>query len=292
MWLGNKYGYLTDWTTQQWVRLTGQRVKLSKHAWLDGPVGKTRLIGKEFFTEWAKEQGLELVLEGPRGLVQDFRDLEGSSNELGSVAPAVKHFYEQTSEYELDAWSEWCGLFRPFGRALAVLFSRRLQQLNVPLSALDTSGGITSEVIQLRDPRTGKIVQTGWTRELLGPKSVLYVGSYSTCMVPGYPDPCVKVVFPLPNGNAIVIMKPEAHSDGSFSVTSSGKRFGDPGFYFVVHGRDGFVWARYLRSVRETIRVYAAERETVRADHVLQIWGAQFLRLHYRLRIAAGVPVR
>jgi hypothetical protein len=54
------------------------------------------------------------------------------SNELASVALAVKQFYEQTSEYELDAWSEWCGLFRPFGRTLAVLFSRRLQQLNVP----------------------------------------------------------------------------------------------------------------------------------------------------------------
>jgi hypothetical protein len=98
--------------------------------------------------------------------------------------------------------------------------------------------------------------------------------------------------FPLPNGNAIVIMKPEAHRDGSFSVTSSGKEFGDPGFYFVVHDRDGFAWARYLRSLQETIRVYDGEQDTVRADHVLNIWGTQFLRLHYRLRMAAVVPVR
>jgi len=247
----------------------------------------------DFYAAWAKEQGLELVREGgPRGLVQDFGELEGSSQELGSVGKGVKQFYEQTSEYELDAWSEWCGLFRPFGRALAVLFSRRLQQLNVPLSSLDTSGGIRSEVIQLRDPRSGRIVQTAWVRELLGPKQVLYVGSYSICRVPGYPNPCVKVVFPLPNGNAIVIMKPEAYRDGSFSVTSSGKEFGDPGFYFVVHDRDGFAWARYLRSLRETIRVYGAERDAVRADHVLQIWGVPFLRLHYRLRMPAAVLVR
>ena len=222
-------------------------------------------------------------------MVQDFRDLEGGRCELGSVSSAVKHFYEQTSDYELDAWSEWCGLFRPFGRALALFFGRRLQQLNVPLSSLDTSHGITSEVIHLRDPQSGRILQTGWTRRLLGPNNVLYVGSYSTCRVPGYPDPCVKVVFPLPNGNAIVIMRPEAHSDGSFSVTKSGRRFGDPGFYFVVHGKDGYVRARYLRTLQETIRVYSAEREMVRADHVLQIWGVQFLRLHYRLRIAAPV---
>src|SRR5260370_39461796 len=105
---------------------------------------------------------MELVRdEGPRGLVQDFSELEGSSHELDSVGNGVKQFYERTSEYELDAWSEWCGLFRPFGQALAVLFSRRLQQLNVPLSSLDTSRGITSEVIQLRDPRSRRIVQTG-----------------------------------------------------------------------------------------------------------------------------------
>jgi hypothetical protein len=100
------------------------------------------------------------------------------------------------------------------------------------------------------------------------------------------PSPCVKVVFPLPNGNAIVLMKPESHADGSFSLTSSGTRFGDPGFYFTVHGRDGTVWARYVRAMKERITVYAAERNTARADHVLWLWGKQFLRLHYRMRLA------
>jgi hypothetical protein len=94
----------------------------------------------------------------------------------------------------------------------------------------------------------------------------------------------VKVVFPLPNGNALVIMKPETHPDGSFSVSSSGRRFGDPGFYFVVHEGDGRARARYVRTLKETIQVYNAEPGSVRADHSLQIWGVRFLRLHYRLR--------
>ena len=111
-----------------------------------------------------------------------------------------------------------------------VIFSRRLQQLNMPLSSLDTGRGITSDVVKLRDPATGKILQTAWVRELIGTKNVLYAGSYTLCRVPGWPSPCIKVVFPLPNGNAIVIMKPEAHADGSLSVTSSGRAFGDPGF--------------------------------------------------------------
>jgi hypothetical protein len=285
IWLGDRRGYLSDWITQQWVRFTGRRVHMTEHAWLDGPVGNTRCIGKQFFLDYAKENGLEVVRSGCRGLIPDFRDLAIG---LTTVEIPIKDFYERTSEYELDAWSEWCGMFKLFGTALAVLFSRRLQQLNVPLSALDTSQGITSEVVQLRDPKSGSIVQTAWIRELVGSKNVLYAGGYAICIVPGHPSPCVKVVFPLPNGSAIVIMKPEVHPDGSFSVLSHGRHFGAPGFYFVVHGEKGAVWARYVRSLQEGIRVYVGKSGVVRADHDLRIWGMEFLRLHYRLQKKAG----
>lgn len=86
-----------------------------------------------------------------------------------------------------------------------------------------------------------------------------------------------------PRSNAIVIMRPVVQTDGSLLLVSAGERFGGPGFYFTVHGRDGVVWARYLRALRETIPVYGSGDE-VRADHVLRLFGATFLRLHYRLR--------
>ena len=124
---------------------------------------------------------------------------------------------------------------------------------------------------------------TAWVRQLLSTRNVLYAGSYSLCSVPAFSGRCVKVVFPLPNGNATVIMYPESHSDSSFSLTSSGKGFGAPGFYFTVHGEKG-VWARYVRSMRESIRVYPSGAGEVRADHTLRLCGATFLRLHYRLR--------
>ncbi len=226
--------------------------------------------------------------ERPQGLIPRFADLLENSTDLRTVEVAVKDFYERTSEYELDAWSEWRGGFRLFGKGLAFFFSRRLQQLNVPLSSLDTSRGITSDVMPLRDPDSGQTALTAWVRELLGTNNVLYAGGYSLCIPPGYNSPCVKVVFPLPNGNAIVIMKPEVHADGSLSVTSSGKAFGDPGFYFVVHNRSGMAWARYLPGLKETIRVYAAESDIVRADHVLWLWGMEFLRLHYLMLLRTG----
>jgi len=288
-WLGSKRGYLTDWLTQQWVKATGCNISLAEQSWLDGPAGDSRLIGKNFFVDYARENHLELVREGTRGLIRDLQEL--CLDNLSAIAPAVRHFYERTSEYEMDAWCEWRGLFKPFGRALAVLFSRRLQQLNVPLSSLDSSKGMTSVVVQMRDLASGEVKQTAWVRELHATRNVLYAGSYSVCRVPGHSQPCVKVVFPLPHGNAIVVMRPQAHAGGSFSVTSSGNTFGDPGFYFVVHDGYGRASARYVRSLKESIRVYPSERDTARADHVPWLWGIQFLRLHYRMRLVAETHV-
>ena len=284
-WLGSPHGYLSDWITQRWVQITGRRIDLEQETWLDGPMGKPTHIGKNFFHELAEEANLEIDTSSQgRGLIHDFHLLSSPIFDAKHVGPNIIDFYEHTSGYDLDAWAEWCGAFRPFGSLLAFVFSRRLQQLNVPLSALDTSTGITSDIIQLVDKATREVIYTAWVRELKGSGNVLYAGSYSLCQMPQYTGHCVKVVFPLPNGNAVVIMKPEVHPDGSFSLTSAGRGFGEPGFYFVVRNANGSTSARYVRALHESIRVYAAEDGGVRADHVLRLWGVTFLRLHYRLR--------
>jgi hypothetical protein len=288
--LGDTRGHLVDWLTQRWVQLTGRRVDLRRDPWLDGPVGDPDGIGADFFDRLADVEGLRVRRgDADAGLIPEFGSLAGPMFDPTQVDRRVSAFYERTAAFEMDAWAEWCGPFLPFGRLLAWIFSRRLQQLNVPLSGLETSRGMTSDVLQLVDTASGNVRITAWVRRLLGTGNVLYAGSYSLCHVPSFEGPCVRVVFPLPNGNAMVIMRPVAHPDGSFSVVSAGRRFGEPGFYFTVRSRE-IVWARYLRALRESIRVYAAEDGTVRADHVLTLWGASFLRLHYRLRANRPVP--
>jgi hypothetical protein len=291
LWLGEDRGHAADWTTQFWVKATGRRVELPAAPWLEGPIGRPEGIGRHYFDELAHEHGLEVRRTGvPRGLLPSVQALAGPGFDPSAVHPAVVDFYERTSEYELEAWAEWCGVFRPFGHLLAVLFSRRLQQLNVPLSALDASHGTTSEVLQLVDPASGAVRYTAWVRELLATGNVLYAGSYSITRVPGLKRPCVRVVFPLPNGNGMVFLRPDVDPSGALTVTSAGRRFGDPGFYFSVHDRRrGRTWARYVRTMRESIRVYAADADGVRADHTMWIWGATFLRLHYRLRRRANI---
>lgn len=280
LWLGESRGYLSDFTTQLWVRATGREVNLKEVPWLSGPVGSPRGIGSDYFHLLAKSEGLKV--EAGRGLLPEFSVLSGPKFNLDEVSSGVREFYEETSRYSLDAWSEWCGFHKPLGRMLAILFSRRLQQLNIPLSSLDTSRGITSEVLDLVDPQTGERRYTAWLRHLVSSRDVLYAGSYSSCVVPGFQGTCVKVTFPLPNGNAIVIMYPESSGDGSITITSAGRAFGDPGFYFTVRHGDT-VWARYVRSMQESICVYEENSSQVRADHVLRYFGAVFLRLHYKL---------
>ena len=188
------------------------------------------------------------MLDGPepRGIVPEFDALDGPEFPAARVAPGVRDFYERTAAYELDAWSEWCGAFKPFGWMLAVLFSRRLAQLNVPLSNLESSHGLSNEVWHLVEPATSTIRYVVWVRHMQSSGTTVYAGSYGPTRVPGWPGVCLRVAFPLPNGNALVIMKPLFHDDGSVSLVSSGERFGDPGFYFTVHAGDG----RRFRALR------------------------------------------
>jgi hypothetical protein len=122
IWLGRTRGHATDWITQLWVRATGREMALSDAPWLDGPAGETRRIGGECFRELAASERLRLEEDDAsvRGIVPDLDCLEGPTLDLGALSPGVRRFYEQTSAYELDAWAEWCGAFRPFGWLLAV----------------------------------------------------------------------------------------------------------------------------------------------------------------------------
>ena len=283
-WLGPRRGYFADWLTQRWVQVTGRRLELATAAWLDGPVGDSRRIGPDSLETFASGAGLCARPAAGAGLMPDFAALAGPGFDPAAVHPRVREFYERTSDFSLDVWSEWHGAFRPFGALLARLFSRRLQQLNVPLAPLQTARGLTNAVTPFEDPRTGERRFTGWVRRNRGTGDVVYVGAYSLAHLPGEAGPCVRVVFPLPNGNASVFMRPSAAPDGSLVLESRGRGFGDAGFYFVVRDGASHAWVRLVRSFHERIRVFVEPPGELRTDHAFVLFGATFLRLHYHLR--------
>lgn len=281
IWLGEKRGYLTDWFTQRWVQLTGITVNLDEDSWLKGPIGRTNKIGEDFFETLALESNLTISKNAENsGLLKNLNILRNDSP--NKIHQSVIDFYEKTINFGFDVWSEWSGLFKPFGWLLAMIFSRRLQQLNVPLSSLDTSKGVTSDIIQLKDSN-GESVYTVWLRKKIESKDVIYAGCYMTCIPKNVGYNCIKVVFPLPNGSATVIMTPEVLEDGSLRLISRGEKFGDPGFYFLVQKEGSEYYVKYLKTMREIIHVYLDVNNVLRTDHILSIWKRKFLRLHYKI---------
>lgn len=285
MWLGNKKGYFQDWLTQQWVKVLGRKINPERNAWLIGPKGDTRLINDAYIHRIAKEENLRLEKDKKGfGLMESMKDLDFDEADYAHLSDAVIDFYEHTFDYEFEIWSEWSGLYKPFGWLIRMLFSRRLQQLNLPMNPIDSSRGIESHILKLKDKTSHETKYTIWYRILKAKNEVIYSGVYNHVFLPDKEETMVKVAFPLPNGNGSVIMEKSVLEDGSFRIESKGKKFGDAGFYFYLTDGKGKHWAKYLKAMHEYIHVYEAANELLRADHVLSLYGRPFLKLHYKMK--------
>jgi hypothetical protein len=250
--------------------------------WLVGPVGRAT-IGDATYREVCEAEGLELERKARHGgLVPSFEALRSRSFDPGEVHPLVRDFYENTTEYAMDVWSR-AHLPASIGMWLLVkTISRQVKQLNFPLSPLDTARGMISEIITMRSA-DGTIRYTGWFRTLAQQNSVIYTGFYMTETSPTLGAPCVKVVFPMPNGNATVLLRPEATPDGALVLDSTGRCFGDAGFYRMqAVGADRLrVWQ--IKTLKEHFRVFVDEAGTLRCDHTVRFLGLPVLSLHYKI---------
>ena len=275
-------GALTAAGIRTWVRLTGKRIARREAPWLECPMGPRGRIGGEFYARLAEQQRLHLLPARDHGLLPDFRRLAGAGFDPSRICPEVRDFYEHTACYRVEAWSEAPVLTRLFLWGLTKFVSRRMDQLNFPVSSLELAGGMTSEILPMV-AASGERVYTGWLRRLAADGRVIYTGLYSTARPAAHPDPCVKVSFPLPLGSATVFLRPEAQPDGSLKLISAGARFGDPGFYRMVEAGPDHWRVRYLRTLREVFHVFVDGRGVLRTAHEVRFLGLTVLRLHYKL---------
>ena len=269
--------YWSDWLTQYWNIVFGRRAAPGD-AWLLGPTGQIGKIGESIIGQIALAEGLAVVREATAGLIGPDFFYHGAG---GEAHPDIVEFYTKTSQYDMDAWTRWEPVWGILGRLVDVIFARRVDQLRLPTDALATSKGISSEIIQFKDSE-GLCRHTLWLRKLKPAGSVIYAGFYYQ-VTDSNGEPRVKVVFPLPHGSATVVMSSGVLDGGRVRLSSAGKRFGDPGFYFVVNDRHGGTWIRYLRHFHEFIEVWADGAGGIRADHTMRLWGRLCYSLHYRV---------
>jgi hypothetical protein len=279
----NAIGYLIEKIIYFWIKITGRSTDFKDSSWLDSPMGEATYIGSEFYSDLAQKRGLSIQQSPDAGLLEDFSALDSPSFDSSKVKKSIADFYERTSEYDLEAWSHSAFPSRLFLWILTTFVSRRMNQLNFPVTAMELAGGMTSEVLPMID-NYGVRQFTGWLRKLSNPEKVIYTGLYSSVRPPKCEQTCVKVSFPLPLGSSTVFLKPQAESDGSFKLVSSGTGFGDSGYYRMVLTKSNRVKVRYLRTLKELFHVYEDSDGLLRTDHRVRFLGLSVITLHYKIR--------
>ena len=287
--IGRKIHDACAWTLEtgiEWtLRLSGRKIRRANAPWLDCVLGQPGAIGGGVYQRIAATNHLELRNPPGAGLIADFAVLRGPSFNPDAVHRSVRHFYEHTAAYNLEVWSEVYLAGRFFLWLLVEFISRRMDQLNFPISPLEVAKGMSSEVVELREPESGRLVYTGWLRRFKSNGKVIYAGIYSVARIPGEADPCVKVTFPC-RGSANVYLRPCSHADGSFGLASTGAGFGRSGFYRLVEAGPDAWRVRNFTTLHERFHVYIDEECVLRTDHAISFMGLTILRLHYKMTLA------
>ncbi|WP_235997735.1 hypothetical protein [Aestuariimicrobium ganziense] len=213
------------------------------------------------------------------GLLGDMSRLDGPTFPAGDLHPDIRHFYEHTSQWRMEVWTQWNPLFQLGGELISRLFARRVQQLALPMRPLEVAHGVDSRVVPILDS-AGEQVAAGWMRTLRATGGYVYSGCYSTRLLPGASQPSVHVTFPLEAGNIQVLLQPRVLAGGGLELSSPAGPFGGNGAYVVVdeHGTHA---ARL--PIHETFRLSVDDEGSVRTDHELKLWSAEVVRMHYKL---------
>lgn len=272
-----------DWFTQQWVIICGRKINPSENTWLFGTFGEVNGIGEKFIHQLAEKEDLTIIRKSnSKGLLDSISSLNLSENEIKKLPKNVIDFYEKTSEYKLQLNVKWNPIFKIFGYVVNRLFSQRINQLNIPTNNIQSSENLTSEIIELVAKNTNEVKYTIWLRKFQSTGKVIYSGIYTTCLLPSGIT-CVKAIFPLPKGNATVILKPSVGEKNELILDSSGNKFGDAGFYFLLNDSKGNCWSKYIKSFTDKL-IVSDENEKLKAKQTLKLWRLKVARFEYEMK--------
>ncbi|MBQ0767772.1 MAG: hypothetical protein KBT58_00660 [Bizionia sp.] len=272
-----------DWITQQWVIISGKKINPKEYEWLIGPFGNTNGIGEKFIKQLAENENLEICKsELSKGLIKSINQLKLPSTELNKLSKNVIDFYENTNSYEFELKTKWNSIFKISGYLLKILFSNRIEQLNIPMNNCKNAKGMNSDIIHLIDKKTEEIKRTIWLRTFKETKQVVYSGVYETCTIPNGTT-CIKAMFPLPNGNATVILQPSVGNNGELTLKSAGRKIGDSGFYFLLKDKNGNFWTKYIKSFKDNLTVNF-DNGKITANQILTFYGLKVLSFEYEIK--------
>lgn len=274
---------IQDWLTQQWVIFRGRRIEPNEVPWLMGPFGYLDVIGEDFIKQLAQKEGLTIGIETRKqGLIPSMEKVNLPACEYLKLSRRIIDFYENTTDYALDFSVKWHPFFKVFGVLVNKVFSNRINQLNIPTRNIKDGELLKSKVITLLDPKSDLVKYTFWFRSVQSSGQVIYSGAYGLSTLPSGKT-CIKAVFPLPNGNATVLMAPGVGKNGELMLDSSGKEFGDAGFYFLLKDSKGNYWSQFVRSFRDRL-IVSTDQDHISAEQTFTLWHRRVLTFNYRIK--------
>lgn len=271
-----------DWFTQQWVILWGRKINPNEYLWLIGPFGELNGIGEDFIFQLASKENLSVIRNTTsKGLLQSISNLNLTEIDINILSLKVIDFYEKKADYDLKFNVNWNPFFKVFGYLVNRLFSQRINQLNIPTENIKESENILSEIIELISNENQELKYTIWLRKFKSTGKFIYSGIYTTCVLPSSKT-CIKAIFPLPKGNATVILKPSVGDKKELILDSSGVKFGDAGFYFLLNDIKGNYWSQYVKPFTEKL-IVSEENENLVARQTIKLWNIKVVNFEYRL---------
>jgi hypothetical protein len=273
---------IQDWFTQQWVILWGRKINPNEYLWLIGPFGELNGIGEDFIFQLALKENLAVIRNTTsKGLLQSISKLNLTEIDIKNLSLKVIDFYEKTADYDLKLNVKWNPFFKIFGYLVNRLFSQRINQLNIPTENIKESENLLSEIIELISNENQELKYTIWLRKFKSTGKVIYSGIYTTCTLPSSKT-CIKAIFPLPKGNATVILKPSVGDKNELILDSSGVKFGDAGFYFLLNDTKGNYWSQYIKSFTDKL-IVIEESDNLVARQTLKLWNIKVANFEYRM---------
>ncbi|WP_435359689.1 hypothetical protein [Haloarchaeobius sp. DFWS5] len=257
----------------------------------DVPLSPLRARGR-IGGDWVTREGVGTG-EEPAGEMDDMAEFARPDFDPDAVAPAVRHFYERTSEYDATLTAEWHRPFRT-GAWLASLVTSRLEQLNLPAPADDRVVHLDNRLERLdptADPRNGA---RAWIRTDADTGEGVFVAMYAThtseARGTGDGDEderFVNIAVPLPFANLSTVLSMH-HLGDAGAVELTTESAGDPGLFLVTP------LGQFRLPMRQRFRVWPVDAPDapeppepgadVVATHEMWLFGRQFLTVRYGLR--------
>lgn len=234
--------------------------------WLSSLPAGDPAVGAGWPARWAASRGLRCDHTPGAGLVASLDALAGPTVDPASVHPDVRAVYEHTTAFAFDVAAEWAWWARPVGAVWAWVFGRRWGQLCLPLARTTQ---LSNDLFVVGDDRV-------WVRAFPDGRA-MYVSWYDVVAVEGEPDPCIRVVFPVPGGAWVVLFRVRLDGD-RLILTEDGGLPGGPGLYAVPTGEP----ARYVATLREQLTVWPVDGGAA-AKHTFVAWGRLALTLRYEI---------